>query len=165
MSDHHTSTAVSFWVATAIGWAIIGFGVHGLIERIGPGGALDVGIWVVGGNVAHDILVAPVTFAVVAAIALVIRRPWRAPLLAGLAASALVVATAYPALRGFGRKANNPTLLPLDYGTSVATALAVVWIAITGWCGLLVVARRRASRRTGIGVVRSPSTTRRRTRR
>ena len=49
----------------------------GLVDRLGANGALDVGIWVVGGNLVHDAFVAPVMFALAAGIALIIRRPWR----------------------------------------------------------------------------------------
>jgi hypothetical protein len=127
---------------------MITFGIAGLVDRFGARGAFDVGVWVVGGNLVHDALVAPVAMAVATGLALIIPRPWRTPLVTGLAASAIVVAFAYPALRGFGRKLNNPSLLPLDYGTAVLTVLATVWGAVVIWEGILLIERRfrKASR-------------------
>lgn len=132
----------AFWAAVVLGWGVIAFGVVGLLDRFGARGTLDVGLWVVGGNVLHDAVIAPIAFVVAVGLALVVRRPWRAPLLAGLATSAMVVAVAYPALRGFGREANNPSLLPLDYGTAVLTVLAVVWGGVLAWAGIILIRRR-----------------------
>jgi hypothetical protein len=147
MSERRGPTGAAFWIATAIGWAVIAFGIAGLVNRLGARGTFDVGAWVVAGNVVHDAVIAPLVFAIGTGLALVMRPPWRAPLAAGLFASALVVAVAYPALRGFGRKPNNPSMLPLDYGTAVVTVLAVVWSCVVVWYVLLVVARRRISER------------------
>jgi hypothetical protein len=147
MSEQRSPTGAAFWVAAAVGWAVIAFGIAGVFDRLGPRGALDVGIWVVGGNIVHDVLVAPIALAVATGIALVVPRPWRAPLIAGLAANAVVVAVAYPALRGFGRKPNNPSVLPLDYDTAVLTVLAVVWSAVAVWYGVLLIERRRSPTR------------------
>ena len=62
--------------------------------------------------------------------------------------SALIVAIAWPALRGYGNKPDNPTIHPLDYGTSVLTALALLWAAVALWV-LLASLRRRRVRSTG----------------
>jgi hypothetical protein len=134
-------SGAGFWISCLIGWAVIGFGTSGLLDRLGLGGTFDVGLWVVGGNVLHDVVVAPVVLAVGTALAVVVGRPWRAPIVAGLVASAFVVAVSYPALRGFGRKPHNPSTLPLDYGTAVVTVLAVVWGVVVVWCGLLAARR------------------------
>ena len=80
-------------------------------------------------------------------------RPVDAPLLvqtplrAAVLGSALVVAVGWPALRGYGNKADNATIHPLDYGSAVLTAAGVA----VGSCGARVVgvaSRSARSRRS-----------------
>jgi hypothetical protein len=152
MSATHRRYGPAFWVACVIGWSVIVFGVAGLLDRLGARGTIDVGVWVVGGNLVHDAIIAPLGLLLALAVALVVHRPWRAPLAAGVVTSAIVVAVAYPALRGFGRKPRNPSVLPLDYDRAVLTVLAVVWGLVALWCGVLVVRRLRTRYADGSGV-------------
>jgi hypothetical protein len=120
------------------GWAVIAFGVLGLVgSKNGLRGAFEVGAWVAGGHLIHDAILVPVTVAVGLVVARVVGPRFRAPVRAGLIASACVVAVVYPALRGFGRKPNNPTVLPLDYTSAVLVALAVVWGLVVVWIAVL----------------------------
>ena len=60
----------------------------------------------------------------------------------GLIVSGALVAISIPVVRGSGRLANNPSLLPSEhYGSRLLAVLAVVW-AITALAAL-----RRPSRR------------------
>ena len=65
-------------------------------------------------------------------------HPRRSPWLG----SALIVAIGWPALRGYGNKPDNATIHPLDYGTSVFTALALLWGAVALWVVLALGLRR-----------------------
>ena len=145
MSDE-ASRGVGFWVATVVGWSVIAFGIVGLWRGRGMGTAFDVATWVVAGNVVHDVVIVPVALLIGTALALVVRRPYRIPVCLGLAASALAVAVGYPALRGFGAKRSNPTLLPLDYRSAVLTVLVVIWGLVAVWCAVLFVGRARRGR-------------------
>jgi uncharacterized membrane protein len=147
MNGRRGPSGAGFWIACMIGWCVIAFGIAGLYERLGTSGTVNVGLWVVGGNVVHDVVLAPLVLAVGAGLACVVRRPWRAPLAAGLVASAAVVGIAYPALRGFGRKPRNRTVLPLQYGTAVLTVLAVIWALVIVWLVLIEARRSTALRR------------------
>ncbi len=71
----------------------------------------------------------------------------QAPVRAGLIASAVVVAVAFPAWGGFGRKANNPSVLPLDYTTATLTVIGVVWVLVAVWLATRIV--RRAHETSG----------------
>jgi hypothetical protein len=135
-----------FWVALVAGWALVGFGVVGLARgRDGLGGAFRVGLWVSAGHAAHDLVVAPLVLTVGLLVARAIPRPGRMPVQMGLVASAIAVAVAYPALRGFGRKTGNPSVLPLDYRTALLTVLAAIWVFVALW--IAAVAERRSARR------------------
>lgn len=154
MSDPADRHGAGFWVALAVGWAVIGLGVVGLMRaKYGISGALEVGAWVVGGHAVHDLLLAPAVFLVGILVARVLRPGWRAPIHFGLAASIATVAVAYPALAGYGRKPRNPTVLPLDYATAVLTVVGVVWLIVGVWLAAL---GARARRRDTAGIVDTP---------
>ncbi|HEX9995332.1 MAG TPA: hypothetical protein VGB14_20590 [Acidimicrobiales bacterium] len=133
-----------FWPSVAVGWALMGVGVAGLLGGIdhfaGPVSWLRAGAWVVGVALAHDLVVAPLVCLAGVAVARVVPRAWRGPVAGGLVAAAAVTAVAFPGVRGWGRLPNNPSVHPLDYGTGLATALAVVAAGVVA-AGLL--ARRR----------------------
>lgn len=69
-------------------------------------------------------------------------RRLRAPILAGLGASAVVLLVSWPLLGGSGRRRDNPTILPRDYTTSVLVVLAVIWVAAAAWFVLRVCSHR-----------------------
>jgi len=101
--------------------------------------------WWVTAAVVHDVVVAPVALVVGYLVVRFAPRVAKAPLQAALILSALVVAVSWPALRGYGRIASNPTYLPRDYGRGLAVSLVLVWAACAGWAiGRLV--RRRPRR-------------------
>jgi hypothetical protein len=86
--------------------------------------------WVVGAAVAHDLVLAPVVFAVGA---LVRRAPLgraRAGVVTGLVVSGVVGLWSWPFVRGYGRLANNPSILPRNYGIGLAVTLVAVWTAV-----------------------------------
>jgi hypothetical protein len=106
--------------------------------------------WVLGGNVVVDLFVVPAASLI--GIAIVRRMPdaLRAPIRAALFATAVVLALAWPALRGYGRDRvpSNPSVQPLNYATATLTVLAVVWVVTALWSGVIMV---RARRRTDAG--------------
>ncbi len=127
--------SVAFWGGMVLGWAIMGFGLAGLLgdaEDTHPG---DLVRWFVGGALAHDALLAPLVCAGGWLLARSVPRAVRAPVAGGLVVSAAVVLYAWPFVRGYGLRPDNPSALPLDYATGVAVVLAAVWLA----CGALAV--------------------------
>ncbi|MCO8274051.1 hypothetical protein M1L60_25965 [Actinoplanes sp. TRM 88003] len=108
--------------------------------------------------VAHDAVLLPLTLAAGALIGRFVpvrsRTPVRAALLIGLAVT--VVAT--PLVLGRGRVADNPSILPLDYGRGLLEIYAAIGLG-TGlaWAVRRIRARPTGSRRRRSGGSRGTS--------
>ncbi len=117
----------AFWIGLAIGGGVVAFGIAGFVRNRADTEPASSLRFLVGALVAHDVLWAWG----VAAVSLIIVRlvPRRAQgIVAGaLAVSAALTLVAMPALLGYGRLANNPSILPRDYTAGLLGALAVVW--------------------------------------
>lgn len=118
----------------AVGAAIAGWGGYLLLDS-GLDNIIPAVTWVVGGVIAHDAVLAPLTLAVVFTAGRLAPR-W----LAGPAAVALIVVgtvtvVAIPVLSGQGERTDNPTLLDRDYwgGWVLLVATAVVAVALAAW--------------------------------
>jgi hypothetical protein len=119
---------IGFWVCLLIGWGGIGFGVWSLVQRAGATRPAIFAGWFLGMLVAHDLLVVPVV-----AVAAVAARDRVSPAIRGalsgaLAVSAILAIASVPALAGFGRQPDNPSLLPRNYVLGVGILLALVWV-------------------------------------
>ncbi len=133
-----------FWVALVVGTAIMAFGVRGAVMNAAGSHPVAMLIGIVGGDLLHDFLVVPVVLLVGAVVARIVPEPWRSPARAGLFLSALLVAIAWPALRGYGRARvpDNHSVQPLDYASAVLIVLAIVWIGVACWSCLRLRNRR-----------------------
>jgi hypothetical protein len=137
----------------AIGALGIGAAAYGLVEL------LDLGfdnlraavIWLVGGVLVHDGLLAPLTIAVCFVVARAWRRSLPAPVVVGGIVLATVTVAAIPVLGRFGARADNPTLLDRNYvlGWLVLATLTVLAVA----AGVLV-SRSRKGGADGAGAGR-----------
>jgi hypothetical protein len=137
---------VAFWVGLVVGGAVMAVGVRGVLDQAAgtdPGALL---VWVVGADLVHDLVLAPVAILVGWLVGRRVRGPWRAPVQAALVASGIVLLVGWPLLRGYGRdtRPDNPTVAPLDYSTAVLTVLAVVWVGALAWGGVRTWRARRA---------------------
>lgn len=135
---------VRFWIAFAVGGAVMAFGVRGALQHAAATHPRDLFIWLVGAGLLHDLVVAPLICATGLLLAHFLAEPWRTPVRAGLILSALVVLVGWPGLRMYGRDRvpDNLSAQPLDYSTAVLTVLAVVWLSVAVWTLLRVRARR-----------------------
>ena len=132
-----------------IATALAGVGLFLVAVRYAADRSIDVrpALWVrwwVAAAVVHDVVVAPLAVAVGWLVVRFAPRVVKAPVQAGLILSAVVVAVSWPALRGYGRIASNPTYLPRDYGTGLALTLGLVWAACAAWAVGRLVRRRQA---------------------
>jgi len=123
-----SSHAWPFWVALAGGWSMIGFGIHGIVDRVGgrtnPFGLARLFI---GLNVIHDAVVAPLVIVAGVVLGPVLPRRARPVVQGAVIVSAVVALYAYPLVRGYGRIAESPSVLPLNYGHGLAVVLAAIW--------------------------------------
>lgn len=138
-----------FWIGLVVGFAIMAYGIVGALANQGATRPVRAATWLVGADLLHDALVAPIVCAVGWLLVRIVRRPWRAPVRAGLVTSAFVIAIGWVPLRGYGRIPDNPSLAPLDYATAMLTALAIVWIACGIWAAALAVRSRTKRSSTG----------------
>ena len=127
-----------FWAGVGIGWALIGFGVVGALRDAARTNPPELVLWLLGSLVAHDLVIAPATFAVGAALRRSAPRSLLRPLQAALILSGIFVLFSITLLGGWGRDAGNPSILPRNYAAGLLVALAVVWgatsaLAVIGW--------------------------------
>lgn len=128
MSDaKHDHAGPGLWIGLALGVPIIGWGVRGILLDNTRTHPIELARWIVGSAVVHDALVLPI----VVMIGVAVRRavPPRAwpPIRWALATTGVVMLVAWPFVRGYGRRPDNPSLLPRHYGAGALMALSVVW--------------------------------------
>jgi hypothetical protein len=99
-------------------------------------------IFLAGVLIAHDAILLPLVIAVGAVAG---RWPARiaTPVRVALVVSLSVTVVALPLVLGYGRAADNPSLLPRHYGAGLLEILAVVWVVT----GVSVAVRARRHRR------------------
>ncbi len=137
---------LAFWLGLAVGGAVVVFGIAGLLSTTDLGNGFRVGTWVVGADLVHDIVLAPIAVGVSVLLARLVPLPWRAPIRAALATSAVLLIIAVPPLLGTAHDStpHNTTVQPLDYPTALATATGVVWAAAGLWLVAIALRRRHA---------------------
>jgi hypothetical protein len=125
-------------------------GVNGLVEHTDATPPSSYLRFLIGGDILHDLVVAPMTIFIGVLILRRVPAVVHPPLRAGLFASAIVITLSWPALRGYGRERapDNPTVQPLNYATALLTVLAAIWLISLAWflISLWAEHRRRAHR-------------------
>ncbi len=132
-----------FWVAVAVGWAVMAFGVVGALDNAADTHPRSLAIWLVGSLAVHDALIAPATFIVAGVLRRALAPPLRAVVQAALIVSAVIVIVSIPVVGGFGSTPDNPSALPRNYALGLAVAVGLVWACSAVALGL---AWRRARR-------------------
>jgi hypothetical protein len=141
-----TGLRIAQGVLAAVGTALAAVGAW-LLLASGPGNVVSASVWLAGGVVAHDALLAPVTVFVVLVASRVVPRWLRAPMAVGFVVLGTVTVAAIPVLGRFGARPDNPSLLDRNYaaGWLVFAAVVVIAVSIAGW-------RRRAAAGAGMAV-------------
>jgi hypothetical protein len=138
----HSEYGRVFWVLGGVGWALMAFGVWGILKEARATAPPELAAWVVGAAVMHDLVVAPVVFSVGRSVARASAGLPHAVLQVGLILTGILVLYSIPVVGGFGRLGDNPSLLPREYGASLVALVATMWgvmgaAMVWGW-------RRRA---------------------
>jgi hypothetical protein len=105
----------------AAGAALVLLGFAGLVKESDP---IGWAVWFGGAAVAHDAILAPLVL--LAGVAL--RRTRWAVRAAAIVAGTVTLAT-LPTVLALGRRADNPSILPLDYGRNLLLVLAALVLA------------------------------------
>ena len=118
-----------------IGAVGVAMGLFGALRflQLDPEDIIDALIWLAGGVVVHDAVIAPLTIAVTVLLARVVPAGARRRLTVALVVLVTVTVTAVPVLGRWGARADNPTLLDRNY-----LAGWLVFAALVGLCTLLV---------------------------
>lgn len=112
------------------------FGIYGLLANAERTNPPVWSLWFLGAAFVHDAILAPVVFLAGRALSRWIRGPARAHVQGAMIASALVALTAYPFVRGYGRRDDNLSVLPNNYAHGLAGVLVAIWLvtaALSAW--------------------------------
>jgi len=137
------------WVRRALiaaGTGVMAYAVVGLLTD--PVTDLPRQLLFLGGVlVAHEAVFLPLVLGAGWLVGRWVPAPFRTPVrTAGIVSLALAV-VALPFVLGYGRRPDDPSALPLDYGRGVLILLAIVWAAALGWAAVRWV--RTAGRASG----------------
>ncbi|MGI8700656.1 MAG: hypothetical protein ACR2JU_05520 [Nocardioidaceae bacterium] len=122
------------------GLLLAAFGAYSLL-RLGVGNLVWSLLWLIGGVIVNDALIAPLALGALALGRRSLPRWARGPVVAGAVVLGSVTLLAVPALGSFGAKPDNPSLLDRSYGVGWLVLTAVV---LTGVAAACVVARHQA---------------------
>lgn len=128
-------------VVVVTGVVVLAIGLRGIITDRFLTHPVNWALFFLGGALAHDLLLAPAV-AVLGTLARHVPAGVRPPVLGGMVVSGLLTAVALPVVLGLGKRADNPSQLPLDYHRNLLLLLALVWAVV----GLLVLHRLVKSR-------------------
>ncbi len=128
-----------FWVGAAAGWALVAWGIAGVVRHRVDTRPADLVRFVVGGIVIHDLIVVPLALVVARAVPLGLRR-WAQ---AALVMAAPLALFAYPLVQGYGRIPGNPTALPHNYATNLALVMLAVGAVVAVAAGVAARSRHR----------------------
>jgi hypothetical protein len=119
-------------LAAYAGWLLVDTGLENVRATV---------LWLVGGVIAHDALLAPATIGLVF-VASRFLPPWsRGPATVGLVVLGTVTIAAIPVLGRFGARPDNPTLLDRNYLGGWLVFAGIVGVGVTA----ASITRRRSS--------------------
>jgi len=106
------------------------WGGYGLATELGGDALVRYARFAVGGVAVHDLLLAPLVVVVGVLLARLVPERVRDLVQGGLVVSGTLAALAAPFVLGYGRRADDPSALPLDYGRGLLVTLAAVWAGV-----------------------------------
>ncbi len=139
---HPSPALVLRVVFGAIGVAIMLVALGGILRDRGETHPLGLAIWLGGGIVLHDFVLAPVVLALGLVIVRVVPLAVRAPVVVGLITAGTLLLIAVPVIVASHRSVANPTVLPGSYVAGLGVSLLVV-AALTAVAAAWSLARGR----------------------
>jgi hypothetical protein len=109
-----------------VGFAFAAVGVRSLLAESHDTHPVVVVRWLVGLALVHDLVLVPLVLVV--GVAVHRWAPARVWVSAALLVSGSLALVAWPFVRGYGRQAGNPSILPRNYGHGLAVYLGTVWV-------------------------------------
>ncbi len=153
--SHDEQPGRGLWIGLAIGAPLMAYGSWELIHHSDLKHSWAVTRLLLGGLLLHDFVVVPIVLAIVWLVGRALPLRATNAVRAGVLGTLLVIAVGWAALRGYGTRADNPTIHPLDATTAVLTAVGLVWIA-AGAVLIVNLTRGRARRESPNGADREP---------
>jgi hypothetical protein len=132
-------------LAYGAGGGLILVGLRELIVNADRTDPLGWALWFGGLIVVHDAFIVPLVLLAGAATGR-LRKPFRSPVRIALTTAAVLCLVALPAVAGIGRRADNPSLLPLAYGRNLLIVLGLIALAATAAVVVLRLRRGRPHR-------------------
>ena len=53
-----------FWIGLIIGGAVMAFGIRGVVTDFGRTQSVNLALWVIGADILHDLLIAPIAIGI-----------------------------------------------------------------------------------------------------
>lgn len=125
-----------------LGTIVIGYGGWLLVSRQDPDRVLHAAVWLAGGVVVHDALLAPLALACGALGIRRLPKAARVPTVVGCVAFAPLTLLAIPVLGRFGAREDNPSLLDRPYLEAWAVLALLTLLAV----GIATAVRSRRRR-------------------
>ena len=118
---------IPFWIGLVLGWGVMLYGLMGLLEHQRQTHPVVAAKWFVGAALVHDLVLAPVVFALGWVITRFVSSSVRPFVQGALFVSSVIALYSFPSVRGYGRLSNNPSILPNNYAHGLVLTLAFVW--------------------------------------
>ncbi|MFL6089374.1 MAG: hypothetical protein ACJ71Z_04445 [Aeromicrobium sp.] len=112
------------------GIAVAAFGGWTLVMNQRPDQLLAAGEWLAGAVIGHDALLAPTALVIGWLLVRALPQWARGPAAAGGIVLGTLTLVAVPVLGAFGRRPDNPSLLPRDYWAGWLAVAAVVALCV-----------------------------------
>jgi hypothetical protein len=119
--------AIVFVPALLVGWGMIAYGAMHALDDAGDAHPLAIVVHIVAFDVLHDVVIAPIVLLTAWMISKVVPHYARGTVRFAAAASAIVTVFSWPLVRAWGKRPNNSSTLPLDYGRNLVIVLAAIW--------------------------------------
>ena len=133
MSDEPSTSRVAPIVGVIVGLPLLVVGVLGAVadgDRTKP---FELARWVVGADLAHDLVLAPVVVGVSWLVGRIVPPVARGPVRWAAATTGVLCLIAWPFVRGYGRNETVPSLLDRNYATGLAAYVAAIWFLAFAW--------------------------------